>query len=82
MLKLDEPRFYNNPDNFYSRSEVCGLLNISDSYLSKLTSNEQIPFVKLGKFIQFPKSEIDQYIEEKVKKVHVRTAIKNLKKVR
>ncbi len=79
MLSLDESAFYNNPDNFYTRDQVCKLLNISDSYLSVLTAKEQIPFTKLGKFIQFPKDEINQYIVEKTKTVHVRTAINNLK---
>lgn len=47
----------------FSFSEACTYLNLSRSYLYKLTSGQQIPHFKpLGKMIYFEKEELDKWL--------------------
>jgi excisionase family DNA binding protein len=51
-------------DRLLTIQEVCELLNVSKSYVYRLTSEKKIPHIKLMGHLRFRRQEIDSWVSE------------------
>ena len=49
-------------DELLTSQEICDLLKIKKSYLYSLTRSKRIPHMKMGGFLLFSKSAIDEWL--------------------
>ncbi|BDC06779.1 helix-turn-helix domain-containing protein [Phocaeicola vulgatus] len=56
-------------DNWVDNQEACALLNVSKQKLSTLRESGYLPFSRIDKKIYYPKQELLDYQERKLKEV-------------
>ncbi|MDI6808287.1 MAG: helix-turn-helix domain-containing protein [Candidatus Eisenbacteria bacterium] len=67
MAKLGMP----DEDPIFSVKEVAKYLGVSSQWVYQRTCQKEIPFIKVGKFPRFKKSEIDHWLNTlKVPAIH------------
>jgi len=55
------------PPLLVDSKEACRLLSISLRKLSKMTSERQIPFIKMGKSVRFRVDELDNWTKKQMR---------------
>jgi excisionase family DNA binding protein len=51
-------------DPFFDVAEAAAYLNQSDRWVRRQVEEDKIRYVKMGKFLRFRKSWLDEYVEE------------------
>ena len=70
-MKLD------HQEELLSLEEICNLLKVKRSYIYNLTSQNLIPFYRIGG-LKFKLSEVQKWIEAKKEKVRVSRSIEDI----
>lgn len=55
-------------ETLYTAEEVCELFQFKLSYLYALTSEGRIPHYKIGGFLRFKRSELEEWLEQQAVK--------------
>lgn len=67
----------NQQEELLSLDEICNLLKVKRSYIYNLTSQNLIPFYRIGG-LKFKLSEVQKWVESKKQKARVSKSIEDL----
>ena len=52
-------------ENLVTRKQLAGMLVLSPSFISKLMSEGEIPYIKIGKAVRFRVSEVVAWLQKR-----------------
>jgi len=61
LFKLPKPE----KENLKTVEQLADYLQVKNQWIYERVKNNEIPFIKVGRFIRFKKEEIDQWIKER-----------------
>ena len=51
-------------ERYLTIEEICDILRVKKHYIYALTSRRKIPFIKIGRFLRFDKSQIEKWMRD------------------